>query len=91
MSAPAPEQKHVFEEGRRGGIAGFGDRLRAQRSSKTRLQWREMSRKQGEGRCPASRVGSARSCGTFSLDSCRILEPGERHLQLWEACDPEAG
>lgn len=54
VSVPGPEQKHVFEEGHRSGIAAIGDRLRAQRPGKTRLQWREVHRQEGE----------ARSCGS---------------------------
>lgn len=41
----------MFEEGRRGGIAGLGDRLRAQRPGRTRLQWRHLQTQLGARRC----------------------------------------
>ena len=75
MSVPGPEQKHAFEEGHRSGIAAIGDRLRAQRPGKTRLQWREVHRH--EGGCPC---GISPPVTTGPLDAVLLLHAqGDGH------------
>ncbi len=47
MSSRVPDQKHVFKESRRSGLASLGDRLRNSRTGKTRAAWLDCAVQKG--------------------------------------------